>query len=243
MEPENIKKHGCSGHNWASMVAGALIALIGVILLLQQTNLFDARYLLRFWPLAVVLYGLLKLFQGYGWAGRVWGVLLIVAGTLLQLDQLNILHVGFWNLFWPLILIGVGLTMLFGTLEAKRGRWPPPVNSAGPVLNEFAVFGGGERRFGGAEFEGGQMNAIFGGFKVDLKQASMKGNQADLEFNAIFGGGEILVPESWNVVMRGLGIFGGYSDSSRHPKTDDPASVKTLVVRGVAMFGGVEVKN
>lgn len=242
MEPQNINNCCFGRRNWSSMVVGALIALIGVLLLLQETRLVDVRYLLRFWPLALVVYGLLKLFQGGTWSGRICGILLILFGALLQLSQLNILQVGFWSLFWPLILIGVGLSMLFSTIEARSRRWWP-VNNAGPLLNEFAIFGGGERRFGGADFEGGQMNAIFGGFKVDLKQAAMKGNQADLEFNAIFGGGEILVPETWNVVMRGLGIFGGYSDSSRHPKMDDPASVKTLVIRGVAMFGGVEVKN
>jgi len=242
MQPNNVNRPFCGARNWTGMVTGGLIVALGVILLLHQTHLMDARFLLRFWPAALVIYGLIKVFQPYTWSGRIWGILLIAAGVVLQLNELNVLHVEFWNLVWPLALIGVGLTMILGTLEARSKRWWPP-SASGPHLNELAVFGGGERRFGGTDFEGGQMNAIFGGFKIDLTQASMKGNQAEIEFNAIFGGGEIRVPESWNVVMRGMGIFGGYSDGTRHPKMDDPASVKTLVVRGVAMFGGVEVKN
>ena len=43
--------------------------------------------------------------------------------------------------------------------------------------------------------------------------------------------------------MHGVGIFGGYTDKSRHFQPDPTKPTKTLVVKGVAMFGGVEVKN
>jgi len=247
MQPDDPKKPAWWSRNWAGPVTGLLIAALGVILLLDSTGVLEARYLLRFWPAVLVVYGLLKLLQADMWSGRVWGFLLILAGALLQLSELNILHTNLWGIFWPLVLIGIGLTMLVGTFEARKQRpwkkWLPASYGPESHLNELAIFGGGERRFSGTDFEGGQLMAIFGGFKVDLTRAGMKGNETSIEVNAIFGGGEIVVPDNWNVVMRGLGIFGGYGDNTRHPKMDDPASVKTLVVRGVAMFGGVEVRN
>jgi hypothetical protein len=42
--------------------------------------------------------------------------------------------------------------------------------------------------------------------------------------------------------VEGTGIFGGYEDSTLHnPPSGQP--LKTLIVRGAAVFGGVEVKN
>jgi hypothetical protein len=39
-----------------------------------------------------------------------------------------------------------------------------------------------------------------------------------------------------------VGIFGGTSDETVQPLPEAPG-VKRLVVRGVAVFGGVEIKN
>jgi len=78
---------------------------------------------------------------------------------------------------------------------------------------------------------------------VDLSRADMEGNEAYIEANAVFGGGEIRVPTSWKVVVQGMGVFGGYDDKSQYVQADPAAPSKTLYVRGVAVFGGVEVKN
>jgi hypothetical protein len=43
--------------------------------------------------------------------------------------------------------------------------------------------------------------------------------------------------------MRGVGVFGAYEDKTRHFQPDPSKPTKTLVVKGVAMFGGIEVKN
>jgi predicted membrane protein len=105
------------------------------------------------------------------------------------------------------------------------------------------MFGGGERKISTPAFERGDVFAMFGGFEIDLRKADMKGNRAIIDANCLFGGIVLKVPEDWNVTMRGLAIFGGYSDSTRHPRSGDVPFSKQLVVRGMAMFGGVEVKN
>jgi hypothetical protein len=85
------------------------------------------------------------------------------------------------------------------------------------------------------------MTSIFGGGEIDFSQSEIEGDQAVLEATMIFGGGEIHVPRTWNVVIDGVGIFGGYSDKTNHPPPDPPA--KKLIIRGVAVFGGLEIKN
>src|SRR5262249_58445832 len=112
------------------------------------------------------------------------------------------------------------------------------------ALNEIAVFSGIEKRITGKNFSGGKMVAIFGGIEIDLWQAEMEGDEAVLQIDAIFGGVEIRVPDTWLVSSHGQGVFGGYNDSTRlRPAADPNQPRKTLVLRGAAIFGGGEIPN
>jgi hypothetical protein len=145
-------------------------------------------------------------------------------------------------------LIAAGVAVMWTTLEARRitASGGDPRNT----LNEFALFGGIERRFTTQDFKGGVVTAIFGGIELDLRQAAMTQDTVELTVNALFGGCELRVPETWETVGHGQGIFGGYVDSTKPlaytPETlaGGPATPrKALILRGVAVFGGVEIKN
>ena len=43
------------------------------------------------------------------------------------------------------------------------------------------------------------------------------------------------------MAVEAVAVFGGYEDKTSHPRGPEPA--KRLIVRGSAVFGGVEVKN
>jgi hypothetical protein len=49
-----------------------------------------------------------------------WGVIIITAGVLLLLDRLGLLPVGFGAIFWPLVLIALGVSFLFGPVFGRR---------------------------------------------------------------------------------------------------------------------------
>jgi predicted membrane protein len=109
------------------------------------------------------------------------------------------------------------------------------------VLNEFTVFGGVRRRIDSQEFEGGEVSAIFGGVEIDLRGAATKKDEVVIELNAIFGGVELRVPDTWDVTVRGAGIFGGYEDKTM-PRRDTASGKRPLlVITGSAVFGGVTV--
>ena len=127
------------------------------------------------------------------------------------------------------------------------GGW---YDSSEPQLNVVNIFWGGRRRIVSKRFVGGEIVTIFGGFEIDLTQADIQGSEALIEVVTIFGGGEIRVPNNWEVVLETVGIFGGTSDRTFHPEQqkrsgpDMPtSSPKKLIIKGVAIFGGLTVKN
>jgi len=223
-----------------SLVFGALLIGIGTILLLDRFEILEARDIFHYWPAILVVIGVLNLLKRDCVGSRVGGAIMTVVGGVLLLDRLDLWHVRFRDV-WPLILIAIGLLLLWRAIEGPRAARGISASSSSR-LNEFAIFGGVERRISSQDFEGGQACAVFGGVELDLRPAEMRGNQATVEANAIFGGVEIRAPESWNVIIQGVGVFGGYSDQTRHP-APGASPVKELIVRGGAVFGGVEVRN
>ena len=79
------------------------------------------------------------------------------------------------------------------------------------------------------------MVAFMGGFDIDLRDADIEGNEATITVNALMGGGVIRVPD-WAVSMRVAAFMGGHSLKAR----EGPQPMKTLVVKGMAIMGGVE---
>lgn len=49
-----------------------------------------------------------------------WGTLLVLAGSLLLLDNLNLLPFRMWDLFWPSVLILLGGWILVNSFSSKR---------------------------------------------------------------------------------------------------------------------------
>lgn len=229
------------GRGRGGLLLGAILVLVGLAFLLDHMGYFSVYSLWRFWPLLVVLAGVLNFVS----RNRPWGVFLMAVGILLQLNELGITHFG-WRDFWPMLLIALGLVVLWGSFGWRKS--PPVSASTGgdprTTLNEAVVFGGLERRMISQDFQGGDITAIFGGIELDLTEAHILGNEATLAITAIFGGVDLRIPVGWQIAFRGAPIFGGVEDKTRTARVDDPASpLKTLVITGAVIFGGLEIKN
>ncbi|HWZ97844.1 MAG TPA: DUF5668 domain-containing protein [Candidatus Dormibacteraeota bacterium] len=220
---------------------GGVILFVGIVLLLDHLGVISAAGLWRFWPMILVLAGIVNILNE---CRRVWGICLLLAGILLQLGEFGLVHVT-WALLWPVLIIGVGMSLMWGSIKARKAVEGSEEVTTGPgALNELAVFSGVEKRIMGKNFRGGRLVAIFGGIEIDLWQAEMEGDTVVLQVDAIFGGVELRVPDTWLVSSEGQGIFGGYSDTTRlNPPADPSQPRKNLVIRGMALFGGVEIKN
>ena len=89
-------------------------------------------------------------------------------------------------------------------------------------------------------FRGGLVETWFGGGLVDLREAVLDPAGADLRLRAVFGGGQIVVPDSWRVTiaMRGLG---GVGDTRSND--DLPADAPELRIDATVLFGGFGISS
>ncbi|GAA2453461.1 DUF1707 SHOCT-like domain-containing protein [Streptomyces macrosporus] len=142
------------------------------------------------------------------------------------------------------------LAPLVRDLPAGRQEAPRPDPAPAPASphlphgthggqNLVAVFSGASRK--GRWRVGARLNAfaLFGGVEIDLTEALFDQRQVVVNATAIFGGIEIRVPENVTLRGSGTGIMGGYDVTSL--ESDDPEA-PVIVVRGAAVFGGVEAK-
>jgi len=230
------------GRGRGGIVAGGILVLIGLAFLLDNLGIISISYLWRFWPMLVILAGVLNFLYRH----RPWGTLLMLAGIVFQLNQLGITHFG-WAQFWPMILIGLGLLVLWGSLEWGNKPILSSSREGDPrtTLNEAVIFGGLERRMASQDFQGGDITAIFGGVELDLTEANMQANETTLAITTIFGGVDMRIPPTWQVAFRGAPIFGGIEDKTRTARVADPtnSNLKTLVITGAVIFGGLKIKN
>lgn len=224
------------------MITGGILVLIGIAFLLDHLGIISIGNPFRFWPLLIVLVGLLNFISNR----RPWGTLLMFAGVILQLNELGYTHFG-WGQLWPMLLIALGFFVFWGSLEWRNKPATSASNEGDPrtTLNEAVVFGGLERRMTSQDFQGGDVTAIFGGVELDMTEANMQAKEATLAITAIFGGVEIRVPPNWQVAFRGAPIFGGIEDKTRTARVNDSSNPdpKVLVITGAVIFGGLEIKN
>jgi predicted membrane protein len=263
---ERWRRHRHHGHG--GMVGGVILAGIGVLLLLQNLGIPFFEDLERYWPVILIVVGVAAAARSIGMGGRVWGGAVFAVGVIFLLSNFGVIHGNMWRFLWPGILIIIGLGMLARTIDRQsygdygastahakkfgedlKERIISDIHARIPrggsvnQLSEWAVFGGSRRRVDSQDFQGGEAFAMFGGAEIDLRKAAMTRDEILIEANAIFGGIEIRVPETWNVLVRGAGIFGGYEDETMDTRVRPEGKQPVLIVNGFAVFGGVSIKN
>jgi predicted membrane protein len=241
------------------LVVGLLIIFVGVVFTLDELGIAPAISYLRYWPLALVLIGVLKMLQARDGGGAFAGVLFTLAGVWLQAEELDVINIRIWQI-WPLALVLFGGYLVWQGLAGRGTRPAPtvdPVIPETPVRDDWAgnapakvvdatstvsgvaILGGVSRGNNSRTFRGADLLAIMGGYQLDLRQAAINGD-AVIDIFVMWGGIEIRVPENWSVSSRIVPLMAGVEDKTRPPQG---ARDHRLELRGFALMGGVEIKN
>ncbi|MFF0157417.1 DUF1707 domain-containing protein [Streptomyces sp. NPDC005263] len=97
----------------------------------------------------------------------------------------------------------------------RKGRWTVPRR-----FTAFAFWGGGE---------------------IDLREADFAAGEVEINCVAIMGGMQVIVPPGVEVVVRGIGVMGGF-DHREEGVPGDPGAPR-VIVTGFAFWGGVGVER
>ena len=153
-------------------------------------------------------------------------------GVSIGLGAYGVINISVWKIFWPVMLIAIGLTVSVGSGGRKRSK-----KSADDSGNEkIAIFYGEESRVKG-DYTGGSVTAIFGGVDLDLRQAKIK-DGAVIDVFTFCGGVNINMPDDVIVKNEVHGILGGSEDKT----VSKSSAKKTIYLRGECVLGGLEVK-
>lgn len=222
------------------VVIGLAVIAVGVLFTLDNLGLIDADKYLRFWPAALVLVGFVKLRQairdGHGWVS---GLLFFGVGSWMLLERVTYIRLDARTVF-PIFLVCLGGYLVW---RGFGGRSRPTAADAHSHFSSLAVMGGAVRRNNSQTFTGADLTAVMGGCEADLRQASIAPNtEAVIDVFAFWGGIELKVPEDWTVINRVVPLMGGVDDKTL-PQKSTAAPAKHLIIRGLVVMGGIEVKN
>ena len=240
-ENEKFKKSGR-----AHLILGIVFMFLGLFLIADITGVLDFRWRIRdfifTWQALLILMGVIFISNK---ENRGVGIVLIAVGSFFLMDRFFDMPYYWRSLFWPTMLILLGLVVIFGARRhSGRSRCFKQENkfTGEDFLDDVAIFGGGDRMVSSQQFRGGKITHIFGGSKYNFSGAKLASGENHLEVVFAFGGSKFIVPEDWDIRIEVTSVFGGFSDKRVRTLVEKDKS-RTLIISGVNVFGGGEITN
>ncbi len=210
------------------VIVGIILIVLGGLFLLDNfglINFYLPPYIFK-WQSILIVIGVLLLANS---ESKGTGIVLIIIGLI-----------GFFPEFWPLVLIGLGGYIIMRNKSVETGNGEAESKH---YFNEVSIFGGSKKNIGTKDFKGGKITSIFGGSELYLTDSTLADGRNVIDLFFLFGGSTLFVPRDWEVKIEVLSIFGGFSDKRREDPRIVPNPDKTLVIKGLVIFGGGELKN
>jgi predicted membrane protein len=228
-----------SNRNMGRGIIGIVLILIGIAYVGRTLGFFPhriIRYIFRPEMILIVIGIVLVSAKGNKTAGWIMLIIGVIIWAPIVIDIPNSVS----RMFWPTMLIVVGVVIIVRSTSHSR---PKIDASSVDFIDDISILGGGDKVITSKNFKGGKVTAIFGGSKIDLRNAELAPGQNVIDVFCMFGGTTIIVPESWNVKHDVISILGGFSHK-RHPNANTTIDIgKELVIKGFTMFGGGEIKS
>ena len=239
-----------SNSNDKRLLLGLFLLIIGGLLLSFNLDVlpYDFRQELRrlfwHWPMILIIIGMIHIL---GKDHKSPGIILLIIGLIFISPRWFDIPFRFQDIFWPLIFILSGFVILIrGKKHPKKGPWckeSHTIEDYQDKIDDLAFFGGSEKIISSQNFKGGKITCVFGGINYNMKRSRLSQGSNNIDVFTVFGGTKIIVPDDWNIKINVTSIFGGFADKRSVAPTTVIEKDKELVIRGVAIFGGGEIKN
>jgi len=222
---------------------GFLLIVFGGVLLGHVFNIFPNRVwdVIWSWEMLLIVVGVFSLVNNQS---KVLGIVLISLGTFFLFDHYWDFPYHVRRAFWPAVIIVFGAYLALSPHRHFRPRRKDgSMEDDRDFIDEVSIFGGGDKIVTSNQFKGGRITSIFGGSKINLMNSGLANGTNILDTFCVFGGTTIILPAGWNVRLEVSSIFGGFSDKRERMPNLVYDQEKILVIKGVAIFGGGEVKS
>jgi len=215
-------------------IVGIFIIIIGSLFLLKNFGVLPQEFFWKIfgWQAIIILIGIIFYFN----SNKSIGVTLIVLGILSWIPDI-----------WPVLIIALGVfviiknkTNYFSNAKAENSS---DIYDPNQMINDVSIFGGAKKSYQIDNFKGGNITAIFGGSEIDLSDCTLADGSNKLDIFFLFGGSNIKVPSSWKVLIEVTPILGAFTDRRIIQQSQVFDNSKTLIISGVTIFGGGELKN
>jgi len=253
------RRHDFSVNNDGKHKNGVLsvsltLILAGLAFLFVNIGIIPTAYktVLTAWPIWLLLIGVFSLFH----RNLGTSITFLSVGAFFILPYLGAVNprwglpANFTQLYWPVLLIVAGLMMFFhryfkygkvfafGCNVTPVSKWE---NEEGYFTSE-TTFESRKNIVLDPVFKGGSVKCSFGEVVLDLRKTTLKEGSTKLEVDLSFGSVVIIVPDSWNVQIKGNAAFGSFSDH-RLNKSYYPDEPRMLTIVGKVAFGECELRD
>ena len=221
---------------------GILLVILGGILIANAFDLlpYRLRDIIWSWEMLLIVVGVFSLVNNQS---KVIGIVLISLGTFFLVENYWDFPYYIRKAFWPSVVVVFGLYLILSPPKYFKRRKDRNKEDSRDFIDEVSVFGGGEKMVTSNEFKGGRITSVFGGSKINLMNSQLAVGENIIDTFSMFGGTTIIVPAGWNVRVEVAAIFGGFSDKRERMPNLVFDQEKVLIVKGLAIFGGGEVKS
>jgi len=235
----------------SNVMWGLFFIIIGVGFAGRVMGLWDFHLFFNgWWTFLIIIPCFISMIQsGFG-TGSTIG---FIIGVLLFISSNVDLDFNLWRLVVPAILVFIGLRIMFQGMFRKKPKYYDQSTNysgmdgadysgdqsySGPVRGEYsAVFASNQVHVTDL-FTGTNLNAIFGGIVLDLREAKIPGD-VEVNASAVFGGIDIYLPVGVNIKINNVPIFGGVSNKNNQPSQP---GAPTIYLNSTCMFGGIDIK-
>ena len=211
-----------------NIIFGLILIIIGVITILNVTNVIDINLFFKgWWTLFIIVPCLIGLFTDDDKTGSIIGILFGVA--LLLSARSVITYDLVWKLIIPAILVVIGISIILKNTFTEKTE----TNKK----NNLSIFSKKEITLD-ETFIDVDISAIFGGSTCNIKSEKIK-EKATINAYAIFGGIDLYVPDDVKVIVKPTSFFGGVEQKQIKENND---AKKVLYINAICVFGGIEIK-
>jgi len=223
------------------VMLGSILIGLGGLFFLNSLDIFSFNFgrIIFSWPFFFIVIGM---YLTLNTSRKMFGGILAGLGFVFILPRIfpTIDYDG--SVVFAIFLIAIGSYIILN--QRKKTEETDELGQiTKDIIDDVAIFGGGTKIVTSDNFRGGNVTAVFGGSEIILKGCKLAEGTNSIDILAIFGGTTIVVPNDWNVVMNVTSIFGGFSNKSVKDPNNIIDQSKTLIIKGLVVFGGGELKT